>query len=138
MRALGIDFGERRIGLAISDEAGRLATPLVTLERDNDRRAARRIVAIAREQGVARLVLGEPRNLDGTAGEAAERVRRFGRRIAEASGLELEMVDEALTSVEARRRLADAGVDVRRHPERVDQVAAQILLQDALDRRNRP
>jgi putative pre-16S rRNA nuclease len=135
MRALGIDFGERRIGLAISDPEGRFALPLETLERANDRQAARRIAAIARREAVGCLVLGEPRNLDGSRGEAAARVARFGRRLSEATGLPLELVDETLTTVEATGRLRAAGADPARHPQRVDAVAAQILLQEALDRR---
>ncbi len=135
MRALGIDFGERRIGLAISDPDGRLAVPLQTFERRDDRRAARRIAAIAREEAVELLVLGEPRNLDGSRGAAAERVARFGHRLREATGLPLEWVDEALTSVEARARLRQAGVGRAKAEERIDAVAAQILLQQALDRR---
>lgn len=137
MRALGIDFGERRIGLALSDPEGRLAVPLVTFDRRDDRRAARRIAAIAREEGAELLVLGEPRHLDGSRGDAAERVARFGRRLTAATGLPLEMVDEALTSVEAAERLRAAGVDPARDPGRIDAVAAQILLQEALDRRSR-
>lgn len=113
-----------------------MALPLVTFERRDDRRAARRIAAIAREEEVECLVLGEPRNLDGTRGEAAERVARFGQRLREATGLPLEWVDEALTSVEARARLREAGArpaDVAKH---IDAVAAQILLQQVLDRRS--
>jgi len=135
MRSLGIDFGERRIGLAVSDPEGRMAVPLLTFERRDDRRAARKIAAIAREQGAVCLVLGEPRNLDGSRGEAAERVARFGRRLAEVSGLPLTLVEETLTSREAAARLREAGVDVRRHPEKVDAVAAQLLLEQALHER---
>jgi putative Holliday junction resolvase len=79
-------------------------------------------------------VVGEPRKLDGSRGPAAERARRFGERLAGLTGLPLELVDEALTSVEAAERLRAAGVDPRRHPERLDATAAQILLQEALDR----
>ncbi|HET7291873.1 MAG TPA: Holliday junction resolvase RuvX, partial [Vicinamibacteria bacterium] len=86
--------------------------------------------------GVERLVVGEPVGLDGTRGEAALRARRFGERLAELTGLPLEMVNESLTSVEAAERLRAAGVDPRRNPERLDAVAAQILLQEALDRRS--
>jgi putative Holliday junction resolvase len=135
MRALGIDFGERRIGLAISDDEGRLAVPLTTLERRDDRGAAREIARIAREEGVEMLVLGEPRGLAGSRGEAARRAERFGRRLAGVAGLPVELVEETLTSVEARERLREAGVDTRREPGRIDAVAAQILLQQALDRR---
>lgn len=133
MRCLGIDFGERRIGLAISDPEGRLAVPLTTLERRNDRSAVREIAEIARREGVARLVLGEPVGLDGQRGEAAERVRRFGDRLAEVSGLPVRLVNESLTTVEAQERLRAAGIDPRREPARIDAVAAQILLQEALD-----
>jgi putative Holliday junction resolvase len=134
MRCLGIDFGERRIGLAISDPEGRLALPLTTVERRNDRSAIRRIAEIARREGVQKLVVGEPLNLDGSRGSAAHRVCRFAERLAAETGLSFELIDESLTSVEAVQRLRQAGVDVDRHPEQVDATAAQILLQDALDK----
>src|SRR5262245_24006046 len=137
LRALGIDFGERRIGLAISDPAGRLALPLTTLERRSDRVAVAQIAEIAGREGVERLVVGEPVSLDGHPGAAAERVRRFAAKLAARTGLPLTFVGEALTTVEATARLAAAGVDSRRQrrqPERIDALAAQILLQEALDR----
>ncbi len=134
MRTLGIDFGERRIGLALSDAEGRVATPLATLGRTSDRDAIERIVALARREEVARLLVGEPRGLDGGRGPAALRARRFATRLAEAADLPVLLVDEALTSVEAARRLRVAGVDPRRHRDRLDAVAAQILLQEQLDR----
>ena len=134
MRALGIDFGEKRIGVAISDPAGRVAVPLQTLARRNDRSALAQIAEIARREGVERLVLGEPLGSAGERGPAAERVRRFGTRLAAATALPLTFVDESLTSVEAAARLRAAGLDPRRHRERIDAVAAQILLQDDLDR----
>lgn len=135
MRALGIDFGEKRIGLAISDPDGRVAVPLLTFERRDDPRAARRIAAIARDEAVAMLVMGEPRTLAGQRGEAAERVARFGKRLTDATGLPLLWVEEALTSHEARDRLRRSGVDLAKHPERLDSAVAQMLLQEALDRR---
>ncbi len=134
MRALGIDFGERRIGLAISDPAGRLAVPLATIERETDRKAIGRIAEIAGREGVGRLVVGEPVGLDGERGPAARRARAFAERLAARTGLPCELIDEALTSVEARERLAGSGASPRRDPGRIDAVAAQILLQDALDR----
>lgn len=137
MRSLGIDFGEKRIGLAISDPGGRFALPLATLERRNDRSALRQIAEIAREQGVGRLVLGEPVGLDGQRGANAERVRRFGERLAELTGLPLELVNEALTTVEAQERLREVGIDPRKEPARIDALAAQILLQEVLDREGR-
>lgn len=133
MRALGIDFGERRIGIAVSDPEGRFAMPLTTIERRNDRSAIRAIEEIARREEVGLLVIGEPVGLEGERGPAAERARRFGERLAERMGLPLRVVGEALTTVEANQRLRQAGVDPRKDPARLDAVAAQILLQEALD-----
>lgn len=139
MRILGIDFGERRIGLAISDHDGRLAVPLTTLKRQDDRSAIHQIVDVVRREGVEGLVIGDPVGLDGRRGRAAERVDRFAGRLEAASGLTCQRIAETLTSREAEERLAAAGVARRRWPEHIDQVAAQILLQEALDlRREKP
>jgi putative Holliday junction resolvase len=135
-RLLAVDFGEKRIGLAVSQ--GALALPLATLARRSDAEAAAEIAAVAREEGVTGLVVGEPRRLDGTAGDAAKRVHAFARRLEAATGLPCALVDEALTSRAAEERLRAAGVDPRRHPERVDQVAAQLLLEEVLAREARP
>ncbi len=141
VRALGIDFGESRIGLALSDAEGRFALPCATLERRTDRRAAYQIADLARREGVGLLVLGEPLGPDGEAGEAAQRVRRFGARLERVSHLPIRWIDETLTTIEATERLRAAGLDQpdKRgdHPGkggRRDAVAAQILLQEALDR----
>lgn len=132
--ALGIDFGERRIGVALSDPERRLAVPWGVVERRSDRQAIGELAALARAEGASLLVAGEPRGLDGEAGEAARRARGFAERLARAARLRLVVVDEALTSAEAARRLAEAGVEGRAQRGRIDAVAAQILLQEALDR----
>ena len=129
MRVLGIDFGEVRIGIAISDPAGRMAMPLTTLNRVSDQDAIAQIQAIVAQEDIEHLVLGEPRNMDGSIGDAANRVRSFRRKLQERIPLPCDLVDETLTSVEARERLLDAGVDPGRVRERIDQVAAQILLE---------
>lgn len=131
--ALGIDFGERRIGVALSDPQRRLAVPWGVVERRNDRQAIGELAALARDEGATLLVAGEPRGLDGEAGEAARRARRFAERLARAARLPLVVVDEALTSTEAARRLAAAGVEGRAQRGRLDAVAAQILLEEGLD-----
>ncbi len=131
MRALGIDFGEERIGLAVSDDVGRWALPLTTIRRQTDRRAAYQIVELARQNDVEVLVLGEPLGLDGSAGEAAQRVRRFGQRLAKASGLPIYWINESLTTVEASQRLRES--HTRSARQQIDAVAAQIILQEALD-----
>lgn len=140
LRALGIDFGEKRIGLAVSDPEGRWALPLTTLERQTDRRAAYAIASIAQVEEVEVLVLGEPLGEDGEVGEAALRVRRFGERLSRAARLPLIRVNERLTTVEASERLRQAGLEgrvaspgSRKQDARRDTVAAQIILQEALD-----
>jgi len=133
-RLLGIDYGTKRVGIAVSDPDGRLAVPWGAVRRRDDRSLVRQLVALAEREGVAGFVVGEPRRLDGRAGDAAHRVRRFATRLRETSGLPVELIDESLTSVEAEERLRRAGVDPADDPERIDAVAAQILLQEALDR----
>jgi len=132
MRVLAIDFGEARIGLAISDPAGKQAVPLTTLHRTSDQDAIGQIGDIVAQEDVERLVIGDPRNMDGTVGDSAIRVRSFRRKILAQIPLPCDLVDESLTSVEALERLRDAGLDPRRHPEKVDAVAAQILLEQFL------
>lgn len=148
-RCLGIDFGERRIGLAISDDAGRVAVPLAVLDRRDDATAVREIGELAERERIARIVVGDPVRIDGSTGEAARRARSFGDKLARATGLPVEMVPEALTSVEAERLREAPGEQsgAKRHAERrlpgarrsarrgrIDALAAQILLQEALDR----
>lgn len=132
MKTLALDFGERRIGLALSDPDGRVAVPLATLERTRDRDALRTIAEVIEFEEVEALVVGDPVNVDGSRGDASERVHRFAAKLAEATGLEPRYVVETLTTVAARERLEAAGVDVRRHPERLDATAAQILLEEVL------
>ena len=134
-RLLGVDYGSKRIGVALSDPEGRVAATWGTLRRRDDRSAARQLAHIAEREGARGFVLGEPRRLDGSRGDAADRARRFAARLEAASGLPVELVDESLSSVEAESRLRRSGVDPAADPGEVDAVAAQILLQDALDRR---
>jgi putative Holliday junction resolvase len=133
MRALGIDFGEKRIGLALSDPEGRLALPRGALARRSDRQALAELLALVRAEGVEALAIGEPRRpADGAAGDAARRVRAFGEQLARASGLPVVWVDETLTSAAADARLAEAGVPRARRAGRRDAIAAQIVLEEAL------
>ncbi len=133
VRFLGIDMGEKRAGVAVGDSRVGVAVPHSTLRRTSDRQLIAELKALAVESDTDVLVVGEPRRLDGSVGPAAERARAFARKLGKACELPVRTVDESLTSVEAERRLRAAGVDPRRHPERVDAVAAQILLQEALD-----
>lgn len=138
MRALAIDFGEARIGLAICDDDARVATPHGVVQRDTDRRAVGRLRDLARSEGVEILVVGEPKGLGGTPDERTDRVHRFADKLRKATGLDVIWVDEALTTVEAANALGDAGM-ARHGPDaredgRRDAVAAMILLREAIDR----
>ena len=104
-RVLAMDYGRRRLGLAVSDERRMVARPLATLVRVNRRADLARLRQIAREQGVAQLVVGLPLRLDGTAGDMAGEAREFAARIAKALRLPVALVDERLTSWEASEEL---------------------------------
>lgn len=130
-KVLGVDFGERRIGLAVSED-GKTALPLTTIERRSDRQAVDAIRSLAAERRIESLVVGEPLTLEGERGSAAARARRFGSRLATATGLRVCYVDEALTSYEASRRAPRTASGKRK--AQLDALAAQLLLQDALDR----
>ena len=138
MRYLGVDFGERRIGVAVSDEEASLALPLGIVERRDDYQAIGELRDIARDRGVGALVVGRPTHVDGRLGATADRVRRFGERLALACHLPLFFVDEALTSIEARRLLQQAETPQRRQREAIDALAARIQLQEWLDQEDRP
>lgn len=132
MRTLGLDYGERRIGVAVSDPTDRFAQPLETLASGDA--TLERIAELVRDYEVRRIVVGLPLQMDGHAGPQAGRARRFGQRVARHTGLPVEYVDERLTSVEARRVVAESGGKPGRNRERVDRVAAAILLGTFLDR----
>jgi putative Holliday junction resolvase len=135
MRVLGVDFGERSIGLAICDDDERVVVPIDTVARSSDAQAIDAVVAVAGREGVEAIVVGEPRRLDGTEGSAARRAQGFAAKLGAASRLPIVLHDEALTSHEAASRLSEAGTPRRRRREAIHAVAAQILLQDWLDRR---
>lgn len=135
MKALGVDFGERRVGLALSDPQGRFALPLTTLERRDDRALIGELRAVAEREEVELLVVGEPQRPDGTAHPQAPRVRRFGERLARACRLPVEFVPETLSTVEAAARLRASGLSPERFAPGLDAAAAQLILQEALDRR---
>lgn len=132
MRYLGIDFGSSRIGIAISDELGMLAHPLETVP--NNASFLSRLRKIVLEKGVSRMVVGIPRNMDGSYGPAAEKAKLFLSELkSEFKELQLIAWDERLTTMEAQRLLHAAGRDVKKSRPVIDQVAAQVLLQSYLD-----
>lgn len=136
MRVLAVDFGEKRVGLAVSDASGTVVVPVGALPRRSDAQAASDVAAAAREREVGLLVVGLPVRADG-GGESpfAARARSFARKLAEASGLPVELHGEALTSVAAEAALRSAGHAPGRRSGAVDAEAAAELLRDFLSSR---
>ncbi len=136
MRILGIDLGAKRIGLAMSDPGGILATPHSVLTRSGSRgRDQRRIAALVEEWDVGRIVVGLPLSLDGTLGAAAEAAEAEAREIGVVTGVPVETYDERLTTVSAHQVLREQGVAGPDRKDVVDKVAAAVLLQAWLDGR---
>ncbi len=139
MRALGIDYGGRRIGLALSDASGTLASPLRTLERPRSEAETVRMVCeeiaglAGADDGLATIVVGWPRRLDGTPTAQTPIVEAFARAIGDASGIPVVLQDERLSSVEAEARLALKERDWRKRKSKLDAAAAAVVLQDYLD-----
>jgi putative holliday junction resolvase len=133
-RILALDYGRKRIGLALSDELKLTARPLQVLNRLNRRDDLRRLRDICRTQGVARILVGHPLHITGEAGEMAEEAARFAARLRKELGIEVELVDERLTSWEAAQMMAETGSSSRRKESSLDDVAAAIFLREYLER----
>ena len=132
---LGVDVGSVRVGLAASDSGGVLATPIQTLERDLEKgRDHSVIAAVVLERGVLEVVVGLPRSLSGGEGPAAVGVRSYAAALAaRISPTPVRLIDERLTTIDAHRQLRDSGVAGRAQRAVVDQAAAVLILQAALD-----
>jgi putative Holliday junction resolvase len=135
MRALGVDAGERRIGLAMSDPSGLIASPLevLVIEEDDDPVAA--VTARARDLAAECIVVGMPIDLRGEEGVAAQNMQQFVDALRQATELPVETCDERMTSAVAARSMQEAGLTERDRRGQVDKVAAALILQTWLDRR---
>lgn len=135
-RYLGLDVGNRRIGVAVSDELGLTAQPVLTLERRrNPREDLRSLARLSRRFGVAGIVVGKPLHLSGEPGSQAAKAQALAAELGELTGLPIHMWDERLTTREAHRILYEAGHARQQHRQVVDQVAAALILQSFLDER---
>lgn len=132
MRIMAIDYGDARIGLAVSDAMGILCGEAWTLNEWNEERAVETITAEAKARGVERLVLGLPKNMDGTEGPRAEKSRALAEKLKAASGLEVVLWDERRSSVEAHAILHSNGKKMKNHRKTVDAVAASLILEGYL------
>jgi putative Holliday junction resolvase len=128
-RILAVDWGERRIGLAVSDPLGILATGLPTLEIRGEAEAVARVADTIRDVGADSVVVGLPLTLAGRKGDAARGAERFARRVQESTGLTVSLYDERLTSALAQRRLHETGTRTRGRKGKLDQGAAVALLE---------
>lgn len=139
MRVLGIDYGDRRIGLAVGESELAIATGLATLERPSPTAdLVEPLRRICREQGIQRIVVGLPVNMDGTHGERARLSLAFAQRLRDALGLEVVTCDERLTTRQADRAMLEGDLSRAKRRARVDRLAAQLLLQGYLDAMRRP
>jgi putative pre-16S rRNA nuclease len=133
-RILAVDYGRKRIGLAISDELLLTAQPLLVMKRANRRDDLRRLRDICRKEGVARILVGHPLHITGEAGEMAEEAARFAARLRKELGIAVDLVDERLTSWEAAQMIAKTGSAAHRKATSLDDVAAAIFLREYLER----
>ncbi len=139
-RVLGVDYGERRIGLAVSDPSGTIAQPLPTLTRRAGKRPPVQAIAdTAREWQVGAIVVGLPLTLEGDDSDWTRQTRAFADRLGERAGVPVHLVDERMTSVRAEQAVRSLGLrrSAREEKTRVDAAAAVLILQTFLDRANR-
>lgn len=133
MKILGLDYGEARIGVAVSDALGMLANPLDTISEKDRNLQLEKVAAVARLHGVEKLVVGHPKRMDGTLGHRAEYTEEFARELSHMLGIPYVMWDERLSSTEAHRILESGGVSGKKRKTKVDKIAAVLILQGYLD-----
>jgi len=134
MKILGIDHGEARIGLALSDDLGMLAHPFETIDgRAKTAAILRQIAGLVTTKKIERVIIGLPRNMNGTYGPAADKVREFADKLKTTLSIPVQLWDERMTTLQAQRSLHDAGRNVKNSRKVIDQVAAVIILQSYLD-----
>lgn len=132
-RYLGLDYGDKRIGVAVSDETRTLASPLPFLEAKPFKGFLTHLKKLIREKEISLIVIGMPRNMDGTYGPSAEKVREFVHHLKENILVPVQTVDERLSTVQASRALHEAGHNAKNQKSKIDSASAQILLQSYLD-----
>lgn len=133
MRILAIDYGSTRIGLALSDPTGTLARPLPFVPAKADAKLARELAELAKKEEARLILLGLPRNMDGSSGEAAALVQAFAAILGAATPISIKLIDERLSTVQASRQLQESGRNARQQRGKIDSEAACVLLQGYLD-----
>ncbi|GHF45131.1 Holliday junction resolvase RuvX [Seohaeicola zhoushanensis] len=131
---MGLDFGEKTIGVAVSDLAGMVASPLETVRRKKFTLDAARLAELVQGRAIGAIVLGLPLNMDGSEGPRCQKTRAFARNLSGVLDLPIGFWDERLSTVAAERALLEADTSRKRRAEVIDHVAAGYILQGALDR----
>ncbi|KRW91771.1 Holliday junction resolvase [Alicyclobacillus tengchongensis] len=133
MRTLAVDYGERRVGIALSDPTGLIASALTVIQRETDEQVVDVIAGLVVEHGVERIIVGNPITMKGEVGEKAQKAALFAQQLRERVSIPVELFDERLTTVSAERALLEGDVRRKRRRSIIDAVAATILLQNYLD-----
>jgi putative Holliday junction resolvase len=132
-RIIGIDLGEKNVGVAVSDELGFTAQGLICLRRTDDNALLEHICLLVKQQQAVLIVLGFPKNMNGTIGPKAREASDFAEKIRERSGTQVTLWDERLTSIQAERSMLEGDLSRKKRKKRRDIIAAQIILQSFLD-----
>lgn len=133
MKILGLDYGEARIGVSVSDALGMLASPLDTICEKDRNEQLKKTARVAKEHNVGKIVVGYPKHMDGTVGHRAQYTEAFARDLSQMLGVPYVMWDERFSSTEAHRILESGGVSGKKRKTKVDKIAAVIILQGYLD-----
>lgn len=133
MNVLGIDFGDSRTGVAISDSLCKLAQPLCTIESKNSAETAAKVAELANENNVTEIVIGLPKNMDGTLGFRAEATQNFGNQLSKLHPAKITYLDERLTTISASGYLNQCNVRGKKRKKIIDMVSSVIILQNYLD-----
>lgn len=135
MRFMGLDVGDKRIGVALSDEGALIASPRETLERRGNRKDIAHLLDLARREEVSEILVGMPWKLDGSSGPQAEKVSRFVEALRAATSIPINTWDERLSTIGAERAMIEADVSRAKRRGALDRVAAALILQSYLDAR---
>ena len=136
MRSLGLDIGDKRIGVALSDPGGILASPYTIINCRDEKQDIEAIIDIVSQHQVERIVVGFPRSMDGSISKQARKVEAFTRRLSGYTNVPVELRDERLTTVSAKRLMREASPKKSRKKSRYDAIAAAIILQGYLDEKH--
>ena len=135
MRIMGLDFGSKTVGVAVTDPLGITAQGITIVRRDSEKRLRKTYQAIeklAKEYEVTKFVIGLPRNMDGMSGERVEKSKAFAEDLYRRTGIEVELWDERLTTVEAHEIMSELGIKGEKRKDYVDEIAAVLILEDYL------